>query len=172
MSMLGDTLLGDLMSMNCETEQPFRVGLGFSYDEIQARCKAVVREDSLRGSVGPDTGQLPPLSGSYYDQGLGANIVNVDEPRQVVLSKALRNHDPDLMYKLNLTKFLRDKHPGLLCPGSAPAPRHGQDHEEADSEEKAAEARDLRRQRGAQTENVPHTKRPGVRRSDDHMLLC
>ena len=85
--MLGDTLLGDLMSMNCETEQPFRVGLGFSYDEIQARCKAVVREDSLRGSVGPDTGQLPPLSGSYYDQGLGANIVNVDEPRQVVLTR-------------------------------------------------------------------------------------
>ena len=75
------------------------------------------------------------------------------------------------MYKLNLTKFLRDKHPGLLCPGAAPAARYGQDHEEADSEEKAAEARDLRRQRGAQTENVPHTERPDIRRSDNHLLL-
>ena len=92
MSILGDTLFGDLLSMKCETEEPFRVGLGFSYDEIEARCKAVVREDSLRGSVGPEAGQLPPLSGSYYDQGLGANIVNVDEPRQVVPSKSLRNY--------------------------------------------------------------------------------
>ena len=83
MSILGDTLFGDLMSLNCEKEQPFRVGLGFSYEEVEARCKAVVREDSERHS---EPGQLPPLSGSYYDQGLGANIVNVDEPRQVALS--------------------------------------------------------------------------------------
>ena len=100
MSILGDTLFGDLISLNCEKEQPFRVGLGFSYEEVEARCKAVVREDSERdpGEAGErEPGQLPPLSGSYYDQALGANIVNVDEPRQVALIMFLRNivTDPD-----------------------------------------------------------------------------
>ena len=74
------------------------------------------------------------------------------------------------MFELNLTKFLRDEHLGLLCPGAAHAPRHSQDHEEADFEEKTAETRDLRRQRGAQTENVPHTERPDIRRSDNHLF--
>ena len=88
MSIISDTLVGDLLSLNCEKEQPFRVGLGFSYEEVEARCKAVVREDSERDPG--EAGELPPLSGSYYDQGLGANIVNVDEPRQV-LPISLRN---------------------------------------------------------------------------------
>ena len=148
MSILGDTLFGDLLSMNCETEQPFRVGLGFSYDEIQARCKAVVKEDSERGDPGElgEPGQLPPLTGSYYDQGLGANIVNVDEPRQVVLTMSLRNcvvMNLDFM-SIKVLKFLRHEPSGLLCAGAAAAARHGHHQEEGDPEEEEAEARDLR----------------------------
>ena len=40
--------VGDLLNMDCQVDQPIRVGIGFSYDEIREKCNKVVNEERFK----------------------------------------------------------------------------------------------------------------------------
>ena len=44
MSVFNDTLFQDLFNLDCQVPQPLRLGVGFDYDQIRARCEEVTGE--------------------------------------------------------------------------------------------------------------------------------
>ena len=41
-------LVGDLLNMECQVQQPVRVGIGFSYEEIREKCNQVVHDEQMK----------------------------------------------------------------------------------------------------------------------------
>ena len=55
MSVFHDTLFQDLFKLDCQVPQPLRLGVGFNYEEIRARCEEVTGQ---AGSSQPPAGHI------------------------------------------------------------------------------------------------------------------
>ena len=65
MSVFHDTLFHDLFNLDCQVQQPTRLGVGFNYEEIRERCKQVTGEAQSQ-TLGQDSGHIVNVDGTKH----------------------------------------------------------------------------------------------------------